>query len=119
MKCGAVVQFISWKLMCHIKLIIILIFLIFLLWTSYQLSAAAFQKVIKILDIYLFICNGLFSFDDSSSGSDTSDSITSDSNSDSSSTSSSEIEAIHKTEGVRKCPILKHKVKRKVNYRAL
>ncbi|CAJ0643987.1 14591_t:CDS:2 [Entrophospora sp. SA101] len=54
-----------------------------------------------------------------SSGSDTSDSITSDSNSDSSSTSSSEIEAIHKTEGVRKRPILKRKVKRKVNYRAL
>ncbi|CAG8482818.1 3457_t:CDS:2 [Ambispora leptoticha] len=43
----------------------------------------------------------------------TSDLIISDSNSDSSSTSSSEIEAIHKTEGVRKCPILKHKVKRK------
>ncbi|CAJ0837127.1 12515_t:CDS:1, partial [Entrophospora sp. SA101] len=46
-----------------------------------------------------------------SSGSDTSDSITSDSNLDSSSTSSSEIEAIHKTEGVRKRPILKRKVK--------
>ncbi|CAG8522351.1 14056_t:CDS:2 [Ambispora leptoticha] len=46
-------------------------------------------------------------------------SITLDSNSDSSSTSSSEIEAIHKTKGIRKCPILKRKVKRKVNYQDL
>ncbi|CAG8474656.1 8689_t:CDS:2 [Ambispora leptoticha] len=48
-----------------------------------------------------------------SSDLDTSNLITSDSNLDSSSTSSSEIEAIHKTKDIRKCLILKRKVKRK------
>ncbi|CAG8485486.1 6529_t:CDS:1 [Ambispora leptoticha] len=53
------------------------------------------------------------------SDSDTSNLITSDSNSDSSSISSLEIKVIHKTEDIRKCPILKRKVKCKVNYQDL